>query len=60
MRNWLKSVLGVHEVLFLAGFAAFFYGISGLWSVFGAFAVSGAILMCISILSIVFAQKKGE
>lgn len=60
MMSWLKHVFGVHEVLFLAGFACFFYGISGLWSIFCAFAVSGVILMGIALFSIVFAQKKGD
>lgn len=58
--QWLRRILGIHEVLFLAGFGSFFYGMSGLWSLFGAFAVSGAILMGIALFSIVFAQKKGE
>lgn len=54
------ALFGVHEVLFLAGFGGFFYGLSGLWSFFGALTVCGALLMLVSVGAIVFAQKSGS
>jgi hypothetical protein len=55
----VRSVIGVHEVLFLFGLAAFFYGVSGLWSIFGAFMLSGVILMGMSITAITVSLRKG-
>lgn len=56
----LFALLGVNEILFLAGFYALFTGVRGLWSLDGAYAVSGALLIAIAIGGIVFAQKKVE
>jgi hypothetical protein len=60
MASAVVAQLGVHEVLFLAGLGGFFYGLSELWSLAGAFTVCGAILMLVAIVSIMFAQRKGD
>lgn len=58
LKRLFFALFGVNEVLFLAGFAAFFYGIAGLFSVFMACAVGGCVLMVIAVGGIIFAQRK--
>jgi hypothetical protein len=58
--EWLKRQLGVNEVLFLIGMAAFFYGSAALWSVALAFTLSGAILMGVAIAGIVYSTRGGK
>ena len=55
----IKRQIGVHETLFLSGLAALFVGIAGLWSVFWALMVCGAVLIGVSIFSIVFENQSG-
>lgn len=60
IKRLFLAVFGVNEVLFLAGFGSLFYGLQGLWSVYGAFVVCGSLLICIAIGGLVFAQKQVE
>ncbi len=55
----IRAEIGVHEALFLSGLAAIFVGIWGLWSIFGALTVCGAVLIGVAIFSIVFAKQLG-
>lgn len=59
LKSAILTVFGIHELLFLAGFGAFFVGLSRLWSLWGALAVCGAILMLVSLISIIFAERTG-
>jgi hypothetical protein len=56
----LLSFLGIHETLFILGLAGMFFGLRGLWSIYGALTVCGSILMLVAIFSIIFAQWKGD
>jgi inner membrane protein involved in colicin E2 resistance len=56
----ITAVLGIHEALFLLGLGGIFYGLRGLWSVYGALTVCGAILLLVAVVSIMFAQRKGD
>jgi hypothetical protein len=56
----LFSFFGIHEMLFLLGLGAMFLGLRGLWSIYGALTVCGAILLLVAIFSIIFAQRKGD
>jgi hypothetical protein len=58
LKRLISDLFGVNETLFLLGFISFFYGISQLWSLEGAFTVSGALLMSIAIVGVVFANRK--
>jgi hypothetical protein len=53
------AIFGVNEVLFLLGIGGLFYGLQGFWSLYGAFMVCGAVLIVVSILGILVAQRKG-
>jgi hypothetical protein len=54
------ALFGANEVLFLFGIVALFYGLQGFWSLYGAFIVCGSLLIIVSILGILVAQKKGD
>lgn len=58
LKRFFFALFGVNEVLFLAGFGAFFYGITGIWSLYVACAMCGFLLMAIAVGGIVFAQRK--
>jgi hypothetical protein len=59
-KRLLASILGVNEVLFLIGMAAFFYGASALWSLALALLMSGVILMGVAIAGIVYSMRGGK
>ncbi len=58
LQSTIFSLIGVHEVLFLAGIAALFEGIRGIWSLDGALIVCGGLLVMISLLGILISQRK--
>jgi hypothetical protein len=60
IKQAISGAFGVPELLFLTGFGGFFYGLSGIWSLYGAFTACGAILMSVAILAIIFSQPRGE
>lgn len=63
IKNALRSVasllFGVNEVLFLAGMAMLFSGLSGLWSRDGALAVCGGVLVIVGVWGAVAQSRKG-
>lgn len=60
LKRLFSAIFGVNETLFLAGFGGLFYGLQGLWSIYGAFIVCGSLLIAIAIGGILFSQKQVE
>jgi len=58
--NKIKSLLGAREVLFFIGYFAFLYGVSGLWSMYGAFMTGGIVLMLMAFMSVYSVRGKSE
>jgi hypothetical protein len=58
--RFLLTLFGVNEVLFLAGFGFFFYGIARIWSIDWAFLASGCLLIAIALAGVIVSQRKGS
>lgn len=56
----LSLFLGVHAVMFLLGMVMLYFGLAGLWSVYGALTVCGGILTAVAVVSAASGTPKEE
>lgn len=60
VKRWFFSFFGTNEVLFCAGFACLGYGLQGLWSLYGALAVCGSVLIVVAVMGIMVGRGKDK
>ncbi len=60
VKGAILGLIGVNETLFLLGMAGIFAGICQKWTLYDALIVCGALLVAVSIFSIVLPIKAGK